>query len=515
MTKFRSPVRRGVRQRSGFRVADETTGGEVKIKLSKKLEVAENAISIHFRKTDVEIPELFNEGGGIVAFGGYIYAIKEIIVAIKMICSIYGRSYSENVEFSIDKESWRNIGLHIKVPLNPYVNDMATIDIYMEIREKNNESIGEIHFFGINSDSIKHNDYIENLEYDDGMDIGQRFNQKTRICIPYLYYFNHEEPLHIFPENIPEDKFSMGIPVVLKSCNRCGRFLLIEYEKEKQRHLISFGNHCVKKAPCRHTSFGRMKIIFDECNERNIEKPKNLSDIIDSAGKYIHIYYGYQLECKACKKFRVNAALNPKRNSTQHREDSLRRRAVEVLVDHLLGREWIYHKFRINWGKEFDVYIWEKFGKRCFNCGKELVTCQEMALDHTRPLSALWPLDETATCLCHRCNSEKSDKFPVEFYTQQQLKKLSTITGIKIEDLQSKKINENALEKLVENIEWFFDEFLMEKEYQKVRDGKKTADLIFKAIQKQIEKVGHLDVDLIEIYYLKTNRYPKSITLSE
>ena len=47
-------------------------------------------------------------------------------------------------------------------------------------------------------------------------------------------------------------------------------------------------------------------------------------------------YYGHQLECKACKKFFVNMPLNPQRNAQQFKEDGLRRRAIEVLINHLL-----------------------------------------------------------------------------------------------------------------------------------------------------------------------------------
>lgn len=35
--KFRSPIRKKVRQRSGFKTVKSSTGGEVKLKLSKKL----------------------------------------------------------------------------------------------------------------------------------------------------------------------------------------------------------------------------------------------------------------------------------------------------------------------------------------------------------------------------------------------------------------------------------------------------------------------------------------------
>jgi 5-methylcytosine-specific restriction endonuclease McrA len=93
-------------------------------------------------------------------------------------------------------------------------------------------------------------------------------------------------------------------------------------------------------------------------------------------------------------------------------------------VRKLLGKDWVYHRFRQERDEEFDMHIWEKFGKRCFKCGKELQSPSEMDLDHTMPLAALWPLDEYATCLCSNCNSRKSDHYPVDFYTSDELRAL-------------------------------------------------------------------------------------------
>ena len=140
-----------------------------------------------------------------------------------------------------------------------------------------------------------------------------------------------------------------GCAIVAKSCNRCSRFLPIDIENE--RNTLAYSNHCVSRAPCEHSAFSRYLVVSSEAN--SVAKYQH--------GNKIHSYYGHQLECKVCKKFFVNAPLNPLRNSTQHREDSLRRRAFEVLVSELLGRDWIYHKHRLESGSEFDVFIWEKF----------------------------------------------------------------------------------------------------------------------------------------------------------
>ena len=93
-----------------------------------------------------------------------------------------------------------------------------------------------------------------------------------------------------------------GIPVVFKGCNRCSRYLPIQTE-----------------------------------NDQSVIRSR----------------YGHQLECKACKKYFVNAKLNPMRNPQQCREDGLRRRAIEALVDNLLDEDFIHFTFRKQHKKEF------------------------------------------------------------------------------------------------------------------------------------------------------------------
>lgn len=74
----------------------------------------------------------------------------------------------------------------------------------------------------------------------------------------------------------------------------------------------------------------------------------------------------------------------------------------------------------------------------------------ERPLDHTLPVSWLWPLStENATLLCRECNGEKADQWPDQFYTSDQLARLSTITGIPLETLRAAPhFNPEALSRL-------------------------------------------------------------------
>lgn len=121
-----------------------------------------------------------------------------------------------------------------------------------------------------------------------------------------------------------------------------------------------------------------------------------------------------------CKKL-YNDLKNESRLTEQHREAAETRRLLTALsgesdvgeVDRLLAR----------------------FDQRCFNCEKPLLSEpggeNGFYLDHTLPVSWLWPLDLGPTILCRNCNGQKSDRWPSEFYGDvAKLRALAIRTGI-------------------------------------------------------------------------------------
>jgi hypothetical protein len=168
-----------------------------------------------------------------------------------------------------------------------------------------------------------------------------------------------------------------------------------------------------------------------------------------SAKKTLH-----QNECRACKKWRINDSLNKRRTKDQLHESSTLTREKKVLLrePEVLKRIKDRHS-----GKGLRTIIWERFDKKCFRCGMP-VTKAEYELDHTRPLAYLWPLDEHATCLCWKCNNEKHDRFPADFYTQAELERLSRITGLGVNELTKRDVNEAELQRIVSDIGRFADE---------------------------------------------------------
>jgi hypothetical protein len=171
------------------------------------------------------------------------------------------------------------------------------------------------------------------------------------------------------------------------------------------------------------------------------------------------------------------------------KEDGARRRAFELLLTELYGGSSQLQYRHATSGKELADDIWGKFSGKCFNCEAPLSNSRKMHLDHTRPLALLWPLDNTATCLCSSCNSEKRDRVPTEFYIESiKLESLANITGIPIKELMEPTPNMKAVQLLNSRLDWFFNEFCNRPELIKERDGKIAVELLIKALKKVLSK---------------------------
>lgn len=141
-----------------------------------------------------------------------------------------------------------------------------------------------------------------------------------------------------------------------------------------------------------------------------------------------------QMECRACKAV-INADLNPKRTKEQLYESSIRRRTAELLVQ---GEN-----------RQPDLKtLFERFEGKCFKTGKSLdyTNRKAWAVDHILPSRWLYPLtDENAALLSTEANNNKSDRWPSDFYTNDELIALAKITGGDLRLMASKEpvINPN------------------------------------------------------------------------
>jgi len=258
---LRTYQRRGVTRTSGFHTCEETTGGECLVKRSQVLITQEPTTSFIFRTNNIELVELFDSGNGIIAFGGYIFTNKPIHISFKLFYRIGKYNFEFQKEFlePININDWTNIGFHkeVKIDYESDIEQPSTVHFAIVEMLIDCEPDTTLEFISFDVGAITKPEFIGNA-------LVVSFNQKTAMHIPYLYYLDGEKPLESTLLNIGKKlkslvildqkskfpKFSLkrGRIIVLKSCNRCGRFLPINIFNEL--NTLSYSLHCKKRAPC-------------------------------------------------------------------------------------------------------------------------------------------------------------------------------------------------------------------------------------------------------------------------
>lgn len=428
--------RRAMTRTSGFKVHKDTTGGEFRRHVEKRIPLQPGeAVTVTF-----EIAGHAN--GDLIGYGVWFWHTKGVTYTLQ------GGSAKRTLTEYGDA-SWNKAGSMW------HAEDASPVEVTLTLTATAKSSVA---LYAPMCGRVQHK-YLN--------DARPELMRNMYQFAPEALFISEDGAGEVTIE-AAEDASSTDQPLILKSCNRCGRYLPVNVPVERDQ--LSFSNHCVAdhRRPCKHATFGRL---------RNVEDAKEL----------LQLDYGYQLECRFCKKFEVNAAHNPQRTSAQMKEDGARRRAFELLLAELYGGT-PQLRYRHEKGTELADDVWKRFGCACFNCGAKLLTPRDMHLDHTRPLALLWPLDGTATALCGSCNSEKRDRAPSDFYTPAKLALLAKITGIPPGDLAKTHPNEEALGLLLCRLDWFFGEFLLREEMTKERDGKVAGELVVKALQKVLAR---------------------------
>jgi hypothetical protein len=231
-----------------------------------------------------------------------------------------------------------------------------------------------------------------------------------RGLAPETYYLPHDVAVPLEIDENDSDKFELGHgrQITLKKCSYCQRVLPID---PNRLGALSFHKHNAKRST-------------------------------------------HQNECRACKKWRINDSFNPKRTVDQLNESSLITRERKIL----LREPEILQEIKDRTGDGLKSQVWKRFGRRCFYCDRVL-DLNEVQLDHTRPLAYLWPIDVHATCLCADHNNAKKDKFPVDFYNDEQLRRLSGICGLPYEELVKRNLNEDQLRLILDELPRFAAEW--------------------------------------------------------
>ncbi len=248
---------------------------------------------------------------------------------------------------------------------------------------------------------------------------------------PETFYLPHQvaTSLELDPETSSRIFLAEGASISLKKCSYCGRLLPID---PSRLGALAFHKHNAKRT-------------------------------------------NHQNECRACKKWKINNSFNPLRTVDQLNESSLITRERKLL----LRETQIIQEIKERTGAGLKSQVWKRFGRKCFLCGK-LLKLSEVQLDHTRPLAYLWPIDVHATCLCGEDNNLKKDKFPADFYSMDQLIRLSSICGLPLETLRKKEVNEVELARIIDDIERFAKEWeprTFMAVARKVKEVKPSVDL--------------------------------------
>ncbi len=437
-TEF-SGRRRNATRKSGHRSHPEATGGEFRSIQEPVFVVrAGDVLELVFTSPAYAVGEF-------VAYGGWFTADVDVEVTVGG-----ATAPARNTLVVARLPNWGKVG-------SMWRSSGTPIQVTVSIRAK---EAGRVAFSGLSCGLVKH-EYLDNAP-------PRLLKNMFRYSPEAHFYAEQGEVTVLRAGGAARVGEAPPVALPLKRCNRCARFLPINVVN--QRVHLSFSNHCVADhlRPCRHTGFGKLRDVDTE--------------------EIVQLEYGYQLECRFCKKFVVNAPHNKQRTSAQMKEDAARRRSIEMLLSELYDGSSLLRYRHENDGRELADFVWHRFGKRCFNCGKSLPTAKRMHLDHTRPLALLWPLDGSATALCGSCNSQKRDRPPAEFYRDEQLDTLAVLVDLPLDELRDPSPNCDAVARLRERLDWFFEVFLTSPHLVKERDGKTAAELLVKALQKTINK---------------------------
>lgn len=230
------------------------------------------------------------------------------------------------------------------------------------------------------------------------------------------------------------DQLDEGFEIICENCGYLmhaeGETTFYQYEMEVEQGgasvIVESGDFTVL-----HEEYIREAEEYKYCIVCNTLKPLSYFDNHRSRRS------GRQGECRLCKRV-YNSIKNGTRLSDQHREAAQKRR---MYLD-LSGQ-----------GKINSMEIYERYNYRCFKCNKDLSNVKsstERPLDHTLPVYYLWPLNtKNATLLCRKCNGEKSGSWPTDFYSTNEIQRLSVLTGYPFELLNGPPTyNPEAIERL-------------------------------------------------------------------
>lgn len=486
---------------------DEYSGREVCVRRSKLLPTDQQTIVV---EDTVEVVALFNDQMGILAVGGYVRAESKLEVTCKIECRSSGNTFENDRSMTTIPGIWSGIGAHVRVPVSNH--SAVSVDVSVQFDSTETE---DIEIFGLNVDCVDDGDRLrDNYRRDDGTSIQQYFerlleeSQASTSFVPVLYYLDHTRPFHVDVESTDTSTWENGGIVFMKACNRPpGRYLPTEFRLDLEGKNVNYSSKQSTK---------KLQLILDDSTVPATEIPDKLIDRLDternlkevqadSEADPVHVVtqLGKQYECRACKNLDANFRGNLYRTTSQLREDSAAS-VYDELGWELLGKTNPYKVWRAEHDEEFYKAIKRKFDHECFrfNCDNT-ENDSMMEIDHTLPKSYLYPLDESATLLCKEHNNGKRNDFPKKYYEPEELDALASKTGLG-DKIRTTKINTAVVDELLDNIQWFFDDFLPDQ----FEDRSKAAVFCSRLQDKLDSEYSTYDSDLVATYERETDTAP-------
>lgn len=340
-----------------------------------------------------------------IAFGGFFFPSTDLNLGVELEIG----SVKTFQNFSLGKR-WNRVGIVVDAPQAIASLSADSLD---DSSDASDSSINDreimvrltwtasatISFWGVTAGAVN----LPSAALDERPD--PAYLRQSHLS-PETFYLPHDEALalDINAEQSSKMQTEVGDAVTVKKCSYCGRLLPLD---PNELGSLSFHKHNAKKTH-------------------------------------------HQNECRVCKAWRINKEFNPMRTTDQLHESSVITRERQIF----LRDPEILQQIKDRTGAGLKSQVWERFGRKCFHCGRPL-EIEDVQLDHTRPMAYLWPIDEHATCLCAEHNNQKKDKFPVEFYSDEQLRRLSAICGMPYAKLREKQINEVQLQRMLANLPFF------------------------------------------------------------
>lgn len=223
---LRTYRRRETTRESGYHTCEATTGGECVLVRADRYQCAHSREKFMFTRDRIELVELFEKGIFLVAFGGCIFSKQKATVSLELGFTYEGVDYAfSGGDVVIEENCWSPIGIHGEKPIR---DDLHASNVYAKMWIQSKKSGNKLDFISFDLDAVSKPEFQDTS-------CAESFYQKTKMHVPWLYYLRTDLPFDQYLIDEPglgKQDLTAGRRIVMKSCNRCGRYLPINVNDE-------------------------------------------------------------------------------------------------------------------------------------------------------------------------------------------------------------------------------------------------------------------------------------------